>query len=533
MHMIILFTLLVMVNSTVIDTIEKTYNIACNEPALVGPCKKYTERYFFNSQKNECEMFMYGGCSGNSNNFKSKSECDTFANTYCINTNEESVKMGMNIERLSLLGDWLNQLVEDVRMAGAGVIIYRNNSLIYESYHGYTNIESKSKITQDTIYRLQSNTKSVTSVGLMMLYEKHKFKLYDPLSKYIPAFKKENMIGIYDYENNKHLSTDDLKSIKFENISTIPITNEIKIWHLLTHTSGLSYAFDWDGVVQPVDVLYKQYIHDKVYYGEFTSEQFANELAKMPLIFEPGTYWEYSFATDLMGRLIEVLSGQSLDEYMYENIFQPLHMDKTGFKINAVDPNENNLATLYSMNNEGVLRELDNDFLYRDDFPIAFGGMGMLSTVSDFSKFTQMLLNGGKLAGENEKRLLSSKTVDFIRMNHLPQNMDITSMLHSHSVYPSKTDGKGFGLGFGVNINLRTSDGVCGLDSIGSYYWSGGAEGYFWVDPNNNLSVVFLTQLMGGGTDGSVQPGETKDDNVAFPDFRSALSTFIYSSFTD
>lgn len=443
-----------------------------------------------------------------------------------------SVVEGMDISRLALYSDWIDEQIDDSKIAGASFVVYRNNKLVYESYNGHKNINDttsiNSKISKDTIFRLFSITKPVTAVALMMLYEENKFKLSDPLYKYIPEFQKEDMIGIYDFESNKNLSVEDLRTMPLSDIKTIPIENDIQMWQVLTHTAGLSYGFDHSGHVQPVDVLYQD-LNAKLYYnGELTSEQFANELTKLPLIFEPGTEWEYSFAADLQGRLVEVISGQSLDEYLYENMFEPLGMYSTAFKINDIDPSKENLATLYRMDSEGILHETnDVETLYEDDFPFISGGMGLLSTMHDYSKFTQMLVNGGKLPGKNNKRLLSSKTVDLIRMNHLPKNMDIASMLHSHSIYPDNVQGVGFGLGFGNYVNLRASDGVCNIGSLGKYWWSGASETWFFIDPVEHLSAVFMTQLMGASD------GVYEDFKGAQPEFGDALSRFIYASFAD
>eukprot|EP01084_Bolivina_argentea_P311745 539643_1 len=229
-----------------------------------------------------------------------------------------STVAGIDRSRIKYINGYLQDCIAKKKLSCASIAVYRKNILVHESYHGFQDIGKKIALTKnsDTIFRIYSMTKPIVSIALMQLYEKGKFKLTDPVKLYIPNFDKRKLPGIYDYEKNKHLSKNDLK---LENISTKPIKSQIRIWQLLTHTSGLTYGFDTFGLLSPVDKLYNDngcvlntvlsQTRDQKD-SDITLEEFVdNKLTKMPLTFEPGEGWNYSLSTDVCGRLIEVISG--------------------------------------------------------------------------------------------------------------------------------------------------------------------------------------------------------------------------------
>eukprot|EP01084_Bolivina_argentea_P314577 544878_1 len=443
----------------------------------------------------------------------------TIDDTYDSKRNCTDEHGGMNLQRLSLLEDYMKQRIENKQLSGASIAVFRKNVLVYESFEGYLNTKQTQKIDKDTIFRIYSMTKPVIAVGLMMLYEQNKFKLIDPLSKYIPAFKKENM-NVYDYEKNKNIN---LTTINVNNIATIPLKNDIQIWHLLTHTAGFSYGLDYEnGTIQPVDRLYEYIAGPLLYFAPESLEDFTNNLAKLPLLFEPGTRYEYGYPIDICGRLIEVISGQTLDVYLKENIFKPLNMDNTTFKMK--DINKDNLAEIYYQPVMGEPMKiyeigLRQTLQYTDEYKFLSGGAGLLSTLHNYLSFTKMLLNNGELNGV---RLLSRKTVEYMMTNRMPENKPVLSVVNERSLLKwifNKNDG--FGLGFGVKMkNQITTNGghfFGPLASVGTYGWAGVANTYFVIDPEEELCYVWMTQLFGASD----------------ADISHSISRLIYSAIDD
>lgn len=420
----------------------------------------------------------------------------------------DEVVVGMSKERLLRLQNKIDECINKGLLSGASVAVLRKNKLIHESYHGYQNPQIPT--SPDTIYRIYSMTKPIVSCALMILYEKGKFKLTDPVKLYIPSFDKTKMKGIYCHKTN----------------NMVPIKHNIQIWHLLTHTSGISYGFDKE--TEDVDKFY----FDKN--GEWnlmrskrmkSSEFIDDELSQMPLLFEPGTEWQYSLSTDICGRLVEVLSGKSLDVFLEENIFKPLSMNDTSFYI----PNnkKHRFASIYmpSPKDNTKLIELSSDSLHYEYDQrkqiYCSGGGGLVSTLNDYMKFSKMLLNKGYCI-DNGKQILSRKTIEFMTQNHLPNNQSTMNMSHDKNggIYQSiAAKGSGFGLGFSVVINNTTSDGTSQLPSIGSFGWAGAASTHFWIDKKEELVCVFMTQLR-------------YNDKRKF-DIRDMLYRFVYASLVD
>jgi len=298
-------------------------------------------------------------------------------------------------------------------------------------------------------------SKPVTSVAVMILYEEGHFRLDDPVSKFIPEFKE---LKVFKSKTEDGMELDDLE-------------HKMTIRHLLTHTSGLTYG--WGD--RPVDKMYQE---AKIFEPGTTLKQMTQKLAKIPLVHQPGTKWEYSVAVDVLGYLVEVISGVPFEQFLSERLFQPLGMVDTGFYV--PEDKRERYAELYRPKKEGGGIEVVEDIPLGDG-PYRFfpsGGGGLVSTASDYMRFCQMLLNGGELDGV---RILGRKTVELIRSNHLPEDVEFG-------------DGDaGFGLGFAVVLDMaKTGE----LASAGMYSWGGTAATTFWIDPQEKLIGVLMTQLM-------------------------------------
>jgi CubicO group peptidase (beta-lactamase class C family) len=315
---------------------------------------------------------------------------------------------------------------------------------------------------RDTIFRIYSMSKPITSVAVMMLYEEGKFLLTDPVHKFIPAFADVRVLAQTP-----------------TGIDLVPPQRAITIRDLLTHSAGLAYGLDenyLDGLCQ------------QSFWGlmrqdpEATLEKGVEAVASIPLAYHPGQGWRYSLATFVLGYLVQVVSSMPFDTYLQECIFGPLGMSDTGF---YVPPGKlDRLAALYSPGKEGAgLEVIDGGFRVTDPKAIPAGGEGLVSTAADYVRFAQMLLNGGALDGV---RLLSRKSVELMTINHLPAG-----------THPFGNRSSGMGLGVSVVIDLA---GTQILGSVGSYGWGGAASTDFWVDPQEELIGVFMTQLMPSGT---------------------------------
>jgi CubicO group peptidase (beta-lactamase class C family) len=314
-------------------------------------------------------------------------------------------------------------------------------------------------------------TKPITSVAAMMLYERGLIELVDPVETYLPEFRD---MRVYD-------AGSDLKQV------TVPATEPIRVWHLLTHTAGLTYGFHR---LHPVDALYRAKGYE---WGAPPDKDLAaavRDWADLPLLFQPGSEWNYSVATDVLGRLVEVVSGRPLDVFFRDEILLPLGMTETAF---SAAPYADRLAALYTPRPGGGIARNDTlggAFLAPTWFS---GGGGLVSTLSDYHQFTQLLLGEGRLG---TSRLLSSRTVRYMTRNHLPGNADIEA--YGRPVYAeAPLQGVGFGLGFAVVLDPSATRV---LGSAGEYNWGGAASTAFWVDPAEEITAVFLTQLLPSST---------------------------------
>jgi CubicO group peptidase (beta-lactamase class C family) len=304
-------------------------------------------------------------------------------------------------------------------------------------------------------------TKAIASVALMMLYEEGRFQLHDPVSRFIPKFAD---VEVFAGGTKRSFEATELE-------------REITIWHLLTHTAGLTYDFFEDS---PVDAMY---LAADLHQPDRTSEEVVHEIVKLPLVYQPGTAWRYSMATDVLGYLTEVISGTSLDVFLKEKILKPLGMEDTDFYV----PEEklDRFAAMYGPSEDGGIELRDAPATSQHTKPPRFlsGGSGLVSTAADYLRFCQMLLNGGELDGI---RLLGRKTVELMTVNHLPDEL-IPIQVQPHTLH-----GCGFGLGFRVLVNVAQAGR---LGSEGEYGWGGGASTSFFVDPKEGLIGLLLTQL--------------------------------------
>ena len=368
-------------------------------------------------------------------------------------------EVGLCPERLKRINRVMQAYVDENRLAGLITVVARRGKVVHFECFGMMDIESNKPMQSDTIFRIYSMSKPITSVAVMMLYEEGYFQLNDPVSKFIPEFKNVKVF-VKKSESGVEMAEAERK---------------ITIRELLTHTSGLAYGLSKD---TPVDEMYQE---EKMLKWDETLEEKVRRLVKLPLANQPGSTWRYSVATDVLGYLVEVISGLSFDVFLEERIFEPLGMEDTGFYVPAEKVSR--FATLYKAEETDSFGR--DETLYWGDFSklprLLSGGGGLVSTASDYMRFCQMLLNGGELDGV---RLLSRKTVELMTANHLPDELIRQGNM---------TKGYGFGLGFGVLLNVARSEA---LGSEGEYSWGGAASTGFWIDPNEELIGILMTQFM-------------------------------------
>jgi CubicO group peptidase (beta-lactamase class C family) len=382
-------------------------------------------------------------------------------------------EVGMCEQRLGRIGEHLRaQYLDKGKIAGSLTLVARRGEVCYLQAEGLMDRERKRPMAADTIFRIYSMSKPITSVALMMLYERGLFSLADPVHRFIPQWKNLRIF----------------KSGNYPLFLTEPCQQHMTIRDLFMHTSGLTYGFMH---ASNVDRAYRKLEVQQSRPG-YNLQNMIDELAQVPLEFEPGTAWNYSVATDVLGHLVEVISGQTLPEFFQQQIFGPLGMTDTSFEISP--DKENRLASCYerNFNKELVLQDDAQASEYRER-SFYSGGGGLLSTISDYYQFCSMLLNGGEL---NEQRLLGRKTIEFMTSNHLPGGCDMSAFARG-SFSETSYVGMGFGLGFAMKMD-PVSNGSLG--SVGEFFWGGMASTLFWVDPAEELVTIFMTQMMPSGT---------------------------------
>jgi CubicO group peptidase (beta-lactamase class C family) len=381
----------------------------------------------------------------------------------------EAGQVGFDAARLRRIDRHFAGYVEDGRLPGWLVLVSRRGRIVHLATCGRRDLEADLPVELDTRFRIYSMTKPVTAVAAMQLYEEGAFSLKDPVSAFIPSFAE---LAVY---------RDGPASAP----RTEPATRPMLLWHLLTHTAGLTYGFHH---AHPVDAMYRAAGFEWVPRPGADLAECCELWAGLPLLFEPGSEWNYSVASDVLGRVVEVVSGQPLDRYFAERIFGPLGMGDTGFWVEGEAAAQ--LAALYAAGPDGgpAVRfdQLGVRALRRPS--CLDGGGGLVSTAADYHRFTQALLGGGELDGA---RLLGSRTLAYMARNHLPGGADLERF--GRRLFAETTfDGVGYGLGFAVLLD-PVANKV--LSSAGEYAWGGLASTFFWVDPAEQLTAIFLTQL--------------------------------------
>ena len=384
----------------------------------------------------------------------------------------DPAEAGFDAERLKRIDTHFARYVDDGRLPGWLAVVSRHGRIVHLGSGGQRDLEAGLPVETDTVWRIFSMTKPITSVAAMMLAEEGLLELDDPIATWLPEFAEPRV----------YVKGSALKPL------TEPATEPIRVWHLLTHTAGLTYGFHHG---HPVDAQYRAAGFEWSTPPGVDLAECVRQWARLPLVFQPGTEWNYSVATDVLGRLVEVVSGQPLDEFFANRIFGPLGMSDTGFWTENLD----RLAALYVPDPKtGAALRNDVFGALGTKRPACLGGGGgLVSTADDYHRFTQMLLRGGELDGV---RLLSPRTVELMASNHLPGRADLEAFgrpLFAEMPF----DGYGFGLGFSVlqdPVKART------LSSPGEYAWGGAASTAFWVDPDEDLTVAFYTQLLPSST---------------------------------
>jgi CubicO group peptidase (beta-lactamase class C family) len=383
-------------------------------------------------------------------------------------------EVGLSSSRLTRLTDVLRAEIERGRVPGAVALVARRGKIAYFESLGVRDPASSAPMQKDTIFRIYSMTKPIVSMAAMMLWEEGQFLLNDAVAKYLPEFGRMKVAVARDGK-----------------IELVPAERDIIVQDLLRHTSGLTYEFRGNAPVQ------KMYMEAKIYRRNQTNADQAATLAQLPLMHQPGTRWEYSRSTDVLGRLVEVLSGVSLGEFLAERILKPLGMADTAFFVPA--EHHGRLAEAFPRDPETDTPVQLVEVKEKPRFES--GGGGMVSTALDYARFLQMLLNGGRLDGV---RLLSRKTIEYMTADHLGPITGAPDLL---------IPGYGFGLGFAVRLQAGIAQ-VPG--SIGQYFWGGLAGTTFWVDPAEDFFALMLIQA----------PGQREYYRVLFRDM-------VYAAFDD
>jgi CubicO group peptidase (beta-lactamase class C family) len=374
---------------------------------------------------------------------------------------QSPVSASFSRERLERVGDYIRNEIATGTIPGAILLIQQHGRPVYFEKFGVRDIASKLPMTADTIFRLYSMSKPVTSVAAMMLVEDGKLSLNDPVAKYIPAFANMKVGVERGGESGKPV-------LEYE-----PLNRPVTIEDLLRHTSGLTYGFYGDGAVR------KLYAQADLFNGDLDNAEFAERIAALPLAEQPGTLWDYGHSTDVLGRVIEVVSGQLLFDFEKQRLLEPLGMTDTAFYVADAGkrprlaepmPNDRLIAPMAEVRDPMTPRRSQ------------FGGAGMVGTIDDYARFAQMLLNGGTLDG---RRYLKPETIALMTSDHIGP---ATKIARDHFYFPGSTSG--FGLGFAV----RTAQPPDTSWPLGEYRWDGVAGTFFFVDPSDDMFVIFMAQ---------------------------------------
>ena len=388
----------------------------------------------------------------------------------------DAAEVGFDPSRLARIDRHLDRYVEAGLLPGWQLVIARDGEIAHAATSGLRDVEAGLPVEPDTLWRIYSMTKPIASVAAMSLWEEGAFELKDPIARWLPAFADSRT-----YRGGSALAP-----------RTEPLTEPIRMWHLLTHTSGLTYGFHQ---AHPVDAIYRDAGFDWTFPPGLDLAACCDAWAALPLQFQPGARWNYGVSTDVLGRVLEVIAGQPLDAVLRERVTRPLGMDDTGFAVPEAD--QSRLAALYSPD-PATGRATRNDRLgvlgTREPSCLSAGG-GMVSTAADYQRFAQMLAGRGALDGV---RVIGPRTLALMTANQLPGGVDLESFGGAGLISTETTyDGVGFGLGFSV-----VEDPVAARypASPGEFAWGGAASTAFWVDPVERMTVLFLTQLLPSST---------------------------------
>lgn len=412
--------------------------------------------------------------------------------------NPESV--GLSATRLARLDDVMRQRYVDTgKLPGLMTMVYRRGQLVHTGLSGHMDLERGKTMREDTIFRIYSMSKPITAVALMMLAEEGLIGLDDDVATHIPSFRN---LGVYSTGMPSLIPTATPSFI------TTPVERPMKVVDLVTHTSGLTYGFmNRTGV----DAAYR-----RLRVAEFNTEggldAMIEQLSSLPLEFSPGTKWNYSVSIDVMGYLVQKLSGMKFSDFLRTRLFEPLGMTDTAFWC----PPEklDRLSSCYMPDGAGGIKVQDDagKSFFAAPPGLESGGGGLLSTAHDYMRFCRMMLAGGTLDGV---RILSPKTVALFSLNHLPDNKELAHMAPPGMFSEAGYSGIGFSIGCGVNVNVARTR-LPG--TLGEYFWGGAASTAFWIDPAEDLAVVFMTQVIG---------------SEARLTLRRDLRTLVYSAMTE
>jgi CubicO group peptidase (beta-lactamase class C family) len=371
------------------------------------------------------------------------------------------VRASFSRQRLQRVGDYIRNEIATGKIPGAIMLIQQHGQPVYFENFGVRDVATRLPMTADTIFRLYSMSKPITSVAAMMLVEDGKLSLDDPVSKYIPAFANVK-VGVERRDRNGK------PALVLE-----PVNRPIRIEDLLRHTSGLTYGFYGDGAVR------KLYVNSGLFEGDFDNAEFAERLAKLPLAEQPGTLWDYGHSTDVLGRVIEVVSGQSLFQFEKQRLLDPFGMTETAFyvadaakrpRIAEPMPDDRFVRPVAGIRDPMLPRRWES------------GGAGMVGTIGDYARFAQMLLNGGTFDG---RRYLKSETIALMTSDHIGPE---TKIARDYFYFPGVSNG--FGLGFAV----RTSPYPGTAWPVGEYRWDGIGGTFFFIDPKDDMFAIFMVQ---------------------------------------
>ena len=370
-------------------------------------------------------------------------------------------QLGFSAERLDRIGQWVEAEIAARRIPGAVVLIARNGRVAYYRAFGQQDPAAPNPMARDSIFRIYSMTKPLVSVAALQMVEEGKLLLEAPVARYIPAFA------------NARVGVEKVDASGAKSLDLVAARRPMTVQDLLRHTSGLTYGFFGDSLVK------KAYLDAGVGGGgDFTSAEFVDQLAKLPLHYQPGSTWDYSYSTDVLGRVLEVASGQSLGTVLRTRLFEPLGMKDTSFYVperarqaRIAEPlaDDRAIGAGVNVSDPRVVQKFES------------GGGGLVSTADDYARFLQMMMNGGTLDG---RRYLGPKTIEYMTSDHLGTAVATT---------PLYLPGPGYGFGLGFAVRKVNGESPY-MAPAGEYNWGGAGGTYFWSDPKNNMFVVFMMQ---------------------------------------